>query len=870
MDLQTIPGIEHSSVSGAKNLGRARSRVAGGAILGFVALLIAQAPAWSGPSLSGQYATEQGWPNELLRQAERDARTAAEAEVSCGGTCTLGDENELKAFVDQWEKLRTIPRIEIPRLPPGVFRSKRPPDQRDASKQQSPAGWSKGIALGESSGSACVNQPCPCGSRGGNCGLGALSSSDGPFVLKGRKKFKIDGALVSGSSEPGGPLRVLSYTSESGGPDNGPRGTQGQGSGAQYTGSQGGSRTEGGEEQGASAQPSGIDPKTDGSQLASLDVKSPDADAKPAVTGDSPGPMKDASGGSAAATSLGPTPSGAGPGTATDGGKSGGPQIGGGGGDNPLKVPSPKGGEGVDKKAGGGSPPQTNSSGSPGGGSPLPQGGGESAGLPLGKPESGAGLKPQGGSNSAGNPLGGGTAETPINLSCPPGGCSNQMVGNTVTTGQHDNPQKLVRNEPVQPLAIPVDLPKPQPQPQPAGPVGNPPTGNSTPDPANRVLGPKESFSQLGNQAPIGTKPTDPPVPFSLTGNQGPMLPSGDKGVSPAQSGNQPTQPPNQYAASAKHEGNVDPRNLVQTFPGQEAPPLGESGKREALPQGFISGDPNRTQLKKTGGLAAKKIVDLQSLMFLDNVRSSGFKYEDKSTSHASQGPATRIKTSKIDPSLLRITKASELTITSNARLESLGVQPRTPGDGRLTARTGAVKVVPMTVTTPKANMTGSGVTAPKVNVTKTGVATPKVTITAPKIESPAARVRITEPKVAVPKVNVAPKVNVPKINAPRVSVPPVTVAPSDVRLKRDIVQIAQLASGHSIYRYRYLWDDTFYVGVLAQEIAVTAPEAIVRGVDGYLRVDYDRLGLKLMTWDEWLTAQAHAAPNAVVGPASQ
>jgi len=46
----------------------------------------------------------------------------------------------------------------------------------------------------------------------------------------------------------------------------------------------------------------------------------------------------------------------------------------------------------------------------------------------------------------------------------------------------------------------------------------------------------------------------------------------------------------------------------------------------------------------------------------------------------------------------------------------------------------------------------------------------------------------------------------------------------------------------------------------MAQEIAVTAPEAIVRGADGYLRVDYDRLRLKLMTWDEWLAAKAQAA----------
>jgi hypothetical protein len=861
MDLQTIPGVEHSCVRGAKT-SRARSRVATAAMLGFV-LLLAQAPAWSGPSLSGQYATEQGWPNELLRQAERDARTAAEAEVSCGGTCTLADEKELKAFVDAWEKLRTIPRIEITRLPPGLFRTKRPTDPQDAAKQQSPAGWSRGIGVGESSGSACGNQR-----QGGNCGVGLFSSSDGGLVSKGGKKFKIDGALVAGSSDSAGGLRVLSYTSDAGGPDNGPRGAQGQGSGAPYTGGQGGSRTGGGGDQGGLAPPLAIDPKSDGSQLAGLDVKSPEAEAKPAGAGESLGPSKDAAGGSTAATGLGTTPSGSGPATATDGGKSGGPQSGGSGGDNPLTFPNPKTGEGADKKAGTGTPLQTNSGGSPGGspppsntggspgagsGSPSSPGGAETATATSGKLEAGAGLISQGGNNPASNPLGGGgTAETPVSMNCPPGGCSNQMVGNTVTTGLHDNPQKLVRNEPV--LAVPVDPRKPQP-PQPLGPLSNPATGNLAPETANRLLGTEAPLPQAVNQAAIGTKPADPPVPFSQPvstfaakpteppasfSQTGPTPSNAPKATSPAPSGT----PPPELAGTKPVGGNQYSHYIARPpVDGQVAPPIGE-----LLPQGFTGGDPNRTQLKRTSGLAAKKIVDLQSLKFLDNAASSGLKYEDKPLS---QGPATRTRTSKIDPALLGITKASALTISTSARLESLGVQPRTPGDGRLTGKTGAVSVVPMTVTIPKA---GSGASAPKVNATRTGVINPKLTITAPKVESPAARVRITDPKV------VAPKVSAPKINAPRITVPPVTVAPSDVRLKRDIVQIGQLAGGHSIYRYRYLWDDTFYVGVLAQEIAETVPEAIVRGGDGYLWVDYGRLGLELMTWEEWLRARAHAA----------
>jgi hypothetical protein len=71
----------------------------------------------------------------------------------------------------------------------------------------------------------------------------------------------------------------------------------------------------------------------------------------------------------------------------------------------------------------------------------------------------------------------------------------------------------------------------------------------------------------------------------------------------------------------------------------------------------------------------------------------------------------------------------------------------------------------------------------------------------------------------------------------------------SDIRLKRDIVLVGRLDNGLGLYRYRYLWSDVVYVGVMAQEVAMIRPDAIVRdGIDDYLRVDYSRLGLKLMT----------------------
>jgi hypothetical protein len=38
----------------------------------------------------------------------------------------------------------------------------------------------------------------------------------------------------------------------------------------------------------------------------------------------------------------------------------------------------------------------------------------------------------------------------------------------------------------------------------------------------------------------------------------------------------------------------------------------------------------------------------------------------------------------------------------------------------------------------------------------------------------------------------------------------------------------------------------------MAQEVRKVDPVAVMRGRDGYLRVDYGKLGLKLMTWEEW------------------
>lgn len=74
----------------------------------------------------------------------------------------------------------------------------------------------------------------------------------------------------------------------------------------------------------------------------------------------------------------------------------------------------------------------------------------------------------------------------------------------------------------------------------------------------------------------------------------------------------------------------------------------------------------------------------------------------------------------------------------------------------------------------------------------------------------------------------------------------------SDRALKHDIAEVGRLPNGLKLYSYRYLWSDTAFVGVMAQDVARVDPDAVVRGKNGYLRVDYDRLGSRLQTRDEW------------------
>ena len=85
----------------------------------------------------------------------------------------------------------------------------------------------------------------------------------------------------------------------------------------------------------------------------------------------------------------------------------------------------------------------------------------------------------------------------------------------------------------------------------------------------------------------------------------------------------------------------------------------------------------------------------------------------------------------------------------------------------------------------------------------------------------------------------------------------------SDMRLKHDITLLVRLDDGLGFYRFVYNGGHTAYVGVMAQEVQTVMPEAVERGSDGYLRVNYGKLGLKFQTYDGWIASGARIPVTA-------
>lgn len=73
-------------------------------------------------------------------------------------------------------------------------------------------------------------------------------------------------------------------------------------------------------------------------------------------------------------------------------------------------------------------------------------------------------------------------------------------------------------------------------------------------------------------------------------------------------------------------------------------------------------------------------------------------------------------------------------------------------------------------------------------------------------------------------------------------------IAGSDRRLKENIIEVGQdEQTGLKLYEFNYLSDTAKrYRGVMADEVAAYMPDAVVRGLDGFMLVDYGRLGLTM------------------------
>jgi Chaperone of endosialidase len=79
----------------------------------------------------------------------------------------------------------------------------------------------------------------------------------------------------------------------------------------------------------------------------------------------------------------------------------------------------------------------------------------------------------------------------------------------------------------------------------------------------------------------------------------------------------------------------------------------------------------------------------------------------------------------------------------------------------------------------------------------------------------------------------------------------------SDARLKINIRPVAMLPNGLRLYSFQYRRNPTTtYVGVMAQDLLQSENsefrDAVVVGSDGYYAVKYDKLGLKMLTLNEW------------------
>jgi hypothetical protein len=65
----------------------------------------------------------------------------------------------------------------------------------------------------------------------------------------------------------------------------------------------------------------------------------------------------------------------------------------------------------------------------------------------------------------------------------------------------------------------------------------------------------------------------------------------------------------------------------------------------------------------------------------------------------------------------------------------------------------------------------------------------------------------------------------------------------SDTRLKENIKEVG-MENGHKVYEFNYIGNPNKFIGVMAQDVEKTHPDAVTE-IDGYKAVDYDAIGVQ-------------------------
>jgi hypothetical protein len=68
----------------------------------------------------------------------------------------------------------------------------------------------------------------------------------------------------------------------------------------------------------------------------------------------------------------------------------------------------------------------------------------------------------------------------------------------------------------------------------------------------------------------------------------------------------------------------------------------------------------------------------------------------------------------------------------------------------------------------------------------------------------------------------------------------------SDIRLKTDVVKVGTTIHALPLYQFSYVTGEGRYEGVMAQDVLESMPEAVTTSDDGFYRVNYSKLGIKM------------------------